>query len=122
MFGGLILRPKVSFISGNRGKDKGAAIAEAGAALCLILPVVFLILFAVLEASYAYLIKDNLTQAAHMLSTAITINSGATQASDGVIDTANDDVAAYDVLRIDVTAISTTAAKGLLVVLEFRLP
>ncbi|MBI4534606.1 MAG: pilus assembly protein, partial [Candidatus Melainabacteria bacterium] len=48
--------------SGSR--SKGAAIAEAGAAMCLILPVVFVVLFAVLEASYAYLIKDNLTQAA----------------------------------------------------------
>ena len=61
-----------------------------------------------------------------MLSTKITIDSGETgsdtAATAAVIDTSNDDVASWDVLRIDVDAVSTTAAKGLIVTLEFRLP
>lgn len=68
----------------------------------------------------------NLTQKADMLSTKITIDSGETgsdtAATAAVIDTSNDDIASWDVLRIDVDAISTTAPKGLIVTLEFRLP
>lgn len=68
----------------------------------------------------------NVTQAADMLTTKITIDSGETDSSTAataaVIDTANDDVATGDRLRIDVDAVSTTAAKGLLVELQFRLP
>lgn len=68
----------------------------------------------------------NVTQAADMLSTVMTIDSGetttATAATPAVIDTGNDDVAANDVLRIDVDAVSTTAAQGLIVNLVFRLP
>lgn len=65
----------------------------------------------------------NETQGADMLSTTLTIDSGETgsdtAATPAVIDTANDDVATNDVLRIDVDAIQTTAAKGLLVTLGF---
>jgi hypothetical protein len=68
----------------------------------------------------------NVTQAADMLSTKITIDSAetdsSTAATPAVIDAANDDVATGDVLRIDVDAVSTTAPKGLLVELQFRLP
>lgn len=68
----------------------------------------------------------NLTQAADMLSTKITIDStetgSDTAAAAAVIDTANDDVAENDVIRLDVDAVSTTAAKGLLVTLGFRTP
>lgn len=68
----------------------------------------------------------NLTQTADMLSTVITIDSGETgsdtAATPAVIDTANDDVATNDLIRIDVDAVSTTAAKGLIVTCEFRLP
>ena len=67
----------------------------------------------------------NLTQTADMLSTKIAIDSGETgsdtAATAAVIDTSNDDVASWDVLRIDVDAISTTAPKGLIVTMEFRL-
>ncbi len=65
----------------------------------------------------------NLTDAQDMLSTVITIdsteNGSDTAATPAVIDTSHDDVAAYDVLRIDVDAIHTTPAKGLLVTLGF---
>ena len=68
----------------------------------------------------------NVTQAADMLSTKLTIDSGATgsdtAAAAAVIDGANDDVATNDMLRIDVDAISTTAPKGLIITLTFRLP
>ena len=67
----------------------------------------------------------NLSQTADMLSTKITIDStetGSDTAAAAVIDTSNDDVASWDILRIDVDAVSTTAPKGLIVTLEFRLP
>lgn len=61
-----------------------------------------------------------------MLSTNITIDSGendtATAATAAVIDTSNDDVATGQVLRFNVDAVSTTAAKGLIVNAEFQLP
>ncbi len=68
----------------------------------------------------------NATQAADMLSTKLTIDSGETAsdtaATAAVIDTANDDVAENDLIRIDVDAVSTTAPKGLIVTLGFILP
>lgn len=68
----------------------------------------------------------NVTQAADMLTTKITIDSAETDSSTAttaaVIDTANDDVATGDSLRIDVDAAATTAPKGLLVEMQFRLP
>ena len=68
----------------------------------------------------------NVTQAADMLSTKLTIDSGDTGSdtatTPAVIDTANDDVSTNDMLRIDVDAVSTTAPKGLIVTLTFRLP
>lgn len=68
----------------------------------------------------------NVTQAADMLTTKLTIDSGETgsdtAATPAVIDTANDDVATNDVIRIDVDAVSTTPAQGLIVTLGFQLP
>jgi fibronectin type 3 domain-containing protein len=68
----------------------------------------------------------NVTQAADMLSTKITIDStektSYTAATAPVIDGANDDVATGDELRIDVDAVHTTPAKGLSVILGFQLP
>jgi len=68
----------------------------------------------------------NLTQTADMLSALIEIETGETgsDTSDpGVtIDTANDDVATNDRIRIDVDTVSTTSAKGLVISLGFALP
>lgn len=68
----------------------------------------------------------NVTQAADMLTTKLTIDSGETgsdtAATAASIDSANDDVATNDLLRIDVDAVQTTAPKGLLVTLGFALP
>ena len=59
-----------------------------------------------------------------MLSTKITIDSGETgsdtAATAAVIDTANDDVATNDVIRLDVDAISTTPAQWLIITLQFN--
>jgi len=68
----------------------------------------------------------NVTDTVDMLSTKLTIDStetgSDTAATPAVIDAANDDVAENDLLRIDVDAVHTTAAKGLIVTLDFRLP
>ena len=58
----------------------------------------------------------------NVLSTPITIASAALTASDGVVDTDNDDLATGDLIFIDVDAISTTPAVGLVVVVVARLP
>lgn len=66
----------------------------------------------------------NVTDTADMLSTVITIDSAETDSSTAataaVINTATDDVATADSLRIDVDAVSTTAPKGLIVELSFQ--
>lgn len=68
----------------------------------------------------------NVTQAADMLTTKITIDSGETgsdtAATAAVIDTSNDDVATNDLLRVDVDQVSTTPAQGLIVTMGFKLP
>lgn len=68
----------------------------------------------------------NLTDAVDMLSTKITIDStetgSDTAATAAVIDTSKDDVTSYDIIRIDVDAVSTTAPKGLIVTMGFRFP
>lgn len=68
----------------------------------------------------------NVTDSVDMLSTKLTIDSGETgsdtAAAAAVIDTTKDDVATNDLLRIDVDAVSTTKAKGLIVTLGFQLP
>lgn len=68
----------------------------------------------------------NVTQAADMLSTKITIDSGEktsyTAATPPVIDGGNDDVATGDEIRFDVDAISTTPPQGLVIILGFQLP
>jgi len=67
----------------------------------------------------------NLTQAADMLTTKLTIDASETDSSTAataaVIDTANDDVATADMLRIDID-VAGTGAKGLMVEMQFRLP
>ena len=61
-----------------------------------------------------------------MLSTKLTIDSAETgsdtAATPAVIDTSNDDVSENDLLRVDVDAVQTTAAKGLWITLGFQLP
>ena len=64
------------------------------------------------------------TAAVDMLSTKITIDSTGTGSDTAavptVIDVDNDDVVTNDLIRVDIDATSTTKAKGLIVVLEFR--
>tara|TARA_R110000851_G_scaffold65195_3_gene148019 strand:- start:2313 stop:2756 length:444 start_codon:yes stop_codon:yes gene_type:complete len=61
----------------------------------------------------------NLTQAADMLTGLISIASAATAGTPGTIDLASDNVTTDDILRIDVDTVSTTAPKGLIVILTF---
>ncbi len=68
----------------------------------------------------------NVTSAADILSTKITIDSteksSSTAATAAVISGTEDDVAANDVIRVDIDAIQTTPAAGLMISLVFRLP
>lgn len=68
----------------------------------------------------------NVTDSVDVLSTKLTIDStetgSDTAATPAVINTANDDLATNDVLRIDVDAASTTKPKGLIVTIEARKP
>lgn len=64
----------------------------------------------------------NKTDTADMLSGAISIASAGTVGTVGTVNGATDDVVTNDVIRIDVDSVSTTAPKGLVVVLEFQLP
>ena len=62
----------------------------------------------------------NVTDSTTMLSSAISIASGA-KSGTGTVDTDHDDVATGDIIRIDVNTLSTTKPKGLIVTLAFRL-
>ena len=68
---------------------------------------------------------NNLTQVADMLTTRITIDANEktsfTAAVAPVIDTANDDVATGDQIRVDIDVTGTSTA-GLWVILSFQLP
>lgn len=68
----------------------------------------------------------NVTDAVDMLSTKLTIDSGETDSENAatpvVIDTANDDISAGDIIRVDIDATSTTQAQGLVLNLTFNNP
>ena len=73
-----------------------------------------------------YPFESTLTdQQGHILSggtCTVKLSGTDTAATPAVIDTAEDDLTENDLIAIDVDAVSTTAAKGLVVTLEFRLP
>ena len=68
----------------------------------------------------------NVTQAADILSTELTIDSGETgsdtAAAAAVISGTEDDLTLHDVIAVDVDAVSTTAPRGLIVTIGCRLP
>ena len=68
----------------------------------------------------------NETDGVHMLTTPMTIDSSevdtSTAATSAVIDTDNNDISTANVLRFDITTISTTAANGLELRLGFGPP
>ena len=68
----------------------------------------------------------NVTDTQEMLSVAAAIETGEystwTSATPGTIDTAHDDVATGDLLKVNADSISTTAPKGLIAILRFQLP
>lgn len=65
-------------------------------------------------------------QGTDMLSTKLTVDSGDrgshSAATPAVIDTANDDVATNDLLRVDIDAVHTTPPQGLIVTVGFKPP
>jgi hypothetical protein len=68
----------------------------------------------------------NVTSAADILSTKITIDSteksSSTAATAAVINTAEDDLTTGDIIRFDIDAVHTTPAKGLFITLTCTLP
>jgi hypothetical protein len=68
----------------------------------------------------------NVTSAADILSTKLTIDStetgSDTAAVPAVINAAEDDMTENDLIRIDIDAVSTTAPKGLIVTMGFQIP
>jgi hypothetical protein len=68
----------------------------------------------------------NVTDAVDVLSTKLTIDSGETgsdtAATAAVINSASDDADTNDLWRIDIDAVQTTAAKGLIITMIFELP
>lgn len=65
-------------MSSRLRKSKGAGIAETAAALVLLIPLVFLVLYVVLEASKAYFIKEGLSQGARQAARDLAIAYGHT--------------------------------------------
>ena len=63
----------------------------------------------------------NVTQAADMLSSVLTITASSNSSTTATIDTANDDVATGDIIRIDIDG-AGTSAEGLIVALTFEAP
>jgi hypothetical protein len=61
----------------------------------------------------------NVTDSHSMLSSAISIASGA-KSGTGTIDTNYDDVSTGDTIRVDCKTLSTTKPKGLIITLKFR--
>jgi hypothetical protein len=68
----------------------------------------------------------NVTQSADILSTKLTIDTGETgsdtAATAAVINASEDDMTENDVIAVDIDAVSSTAARGLIITLGFKLP
>lgn len=79
-------------------RQSGASIAEASAALCLLLPLVCLMIFAIVETSYAYLIKDSMAQAARQAARDLAIAYGQNPAVAN--DRSLQDALVFDHIRI----------------------
>jgi Flp pilus assembly protein TadG len=60
----------------NNKRQSGATIAETAAAMVLLIPLIFTVLFVTLEASKAYLIKESLSQGAREGARALAVAYG----------------------------------------------
>lgn len=78
--------------------SKGATIAETGAAMALMIPLLFAVLFVVLEASQAYMIKESLAQGARQAARNLAVEYG----KDSAIQYRRDlqDAQVFDQIRI----------------------
>jgi hypothetical protein len=65
-----------SFISRHGRRCQGVSICEAAASLSVILPLVFLMLYVVVEVSYAYLLEASLAQGAREAARDLAISYG----------------------------------------------
>jgi hypothetical protein len=57
-------------------RNRGVSISEAGAAMVVVLPLVFLMIYVIVEISYAYLIEASLAQGAREAARNLAINYG----------------------------------------------
>lgn len=79
-------------------RRSGVSIAEAAAALSLLLPLMVCVLYVVLESSYAYLIKTSLTEGARQAGRDLSIAYG--QDPSISTDRTLQDVQVFDKIRI----------------------
>jgi len=76
----------------------GASIAEAAAALSLLLPLMILIIYVILESSYAYMIKNSLSEAVRQAGRDLSLAYG--EDPNIMYDRAMQDIEVFDKIRI----------------------
>src|SRR5271168_809739 len=57
-------------------RKRGFAIVESAAAICVVLPLIFLVIFSVLEISYAYMLRSSLDSAARNAARDLAVDYG----------------------------------------------
>lgn len=60
----------------RRNRRRGASIAETAASMVLLIPILFMVLYVVLEASKAYFIKESLAQGARQAARDLAVEYG----------------------------------------------
>lgn len=80
-------------------RKKGAVIAETGAAMAVLLPVVVTITFVILEVSYAYTIKNCLSEGARQAARTLSIAYGKDKSI--ADDRSKQDSLAFDKVRLN---------------------
>ncbi len=82
----------------KRKNQHGVAITEAAAALTILLPLIFVIIFAALEAGYAYTLKSSLSEAARQAARDLAIAYGQNPTIAG--DRTQENSLVFDSIRI----------------------
>lgn len=60
-------------LNSRNGRNQRGSVAEAAAALSLMLPILFFVMFVALEASQAYMIKESLSQASRQAARSLSL-------------------------------------------------
>ena len=81
-----------------RRDSRGAGIAETAAAMSLMIPIIFAVLFVVVEASQAYMIKETLAQSARQAARDLSVQYGKSSAIQ--YDRSMQDVMVFDNIRV----------------------